>query len=73
MPPGGQFSAAVDTAPRQRLDELGCHENRIYLDYGLTGTNRKRPGLDQALAAVRPTTRSWCRSSIGSPAGVLPG
>jgi len=41
------------TAPRQRLDELGCHENRIYLDYGLTGTNRKPPGLDQALAAVR--------------------
>ena len=26
---------------------------RIYLDRGLTGTNRRRPGLDQALAAVR--------------------
>jgi DNA invertase Pin-like site-specific DNA recombinase len=26
---------------------------RIYLDPGLTGTNRRRPGLDQALAAMR--------------------
>ncbi|TCN29255.1 resolvase-like protein [Kribbella orskensis] len=26
---------------------------RIYLDKGLTGTNRRRPGLDQSLAAVR--------------------
>ena len=26
---------------------------RIYVDHGLTGTNRLRPGLDQALAAVR--------------------
>jgi DNA invertase Pin-like site-specific DNA recombinase len=28
-------------------------EDRIYLDHGLTGTNRDRPGLAQALAAVR--------------------
>jgi DNA invertase Pin-like site-specific DNA recombinase len=35
------------------LRELGVAEERIYLDHGLTGTNRKRPGLDQALAAVR--------------------
>jgi DNA invertase Pin-like site-specific DNA recombinase len=41
------------TAQRQRLAELGVAEKRIYLDHGLTGTNRKRPGLDQALAAVR--------------------
>jgi DNA invertase Pin-like site-specific DNA recombinase len=27
--------------------------SRIYLGKGLTGTNRTRPGLDQALAAVR--------------------
>lgn len=27
--------------------------NRIYLDHGLTGTSRDRPGLAQALAAVR--------------------
>jgi hypothetical protein len=34
-------------------DRLGVAEDRIYLDRGLTGTNRARPGLDQALAAVR--------------------
>ena len=41
------------TAQRDRLRELGVHQKRIYLDHGLTGTNRNRPGLDQALAAVR--------------------
>lgn len=41
------------TAQRERLRELGVAEDRIYLDHGLTGTNRARPGLDQALAAVR--------------------
>lgn len=41
------------TARRDRLRELGVAGDRIYLDHGLTGTSRKRPGLDQALAAVR--------------------
>lgn len=41
------------TAQRQRLTELGVADERIYLDHGLTGTNRARPGLNQALAAVR--------------------
>lgn len=41
------------TAQRQRLAELGVADERIYLDHGLTGTTRARPGLDQALAAVR--------------------
>jgi DNA invertase Pin-like site-specific DNA recombinase len=41
------------TAQRDRLRELGVVEDRIYLDHGLTGTNRKRPGLDQALVAAR--------------------
>lgn len=41
------------TAQRQALHELGVPEDRIYTDHGLTGTNRIRPGLDQALAAVR--------------------
>ena len=41
------------TAQRDRLRELGAAGDRIYLDHGLTGTSRKRPGLDQALAAVR--------------------
>jgi DNA invertase Pin-like site-specific DNA recombinase len=35
------------------LEELGVSLERIYMDRGLTGTTRARPGLDQALAAVR--------------------
>ena len=34
------------TAQRQRLAELGVDADRIYLDHGLTGTKRARPGLD---------------------------
>jgi DNA invertase Pin-like site-specific DNA recombinase len=41
------------TAQRTALAALGVTDDRIYLDFGLTGTKRKRPGLDQALAAVR--------------------
>ena len=41
------------TAQRGILLGLGVPEDRIYLDHGLTGTNRDRPGLAQALAAVR--------------------
>jgi DNA invertase Pin-like site-specific DNA recombinase len=41
------------TAQRDILADLGVPEDRIYLDKGLTGTSRARPGLDQALAAVR--------------------
>ena len=41
------------TAQRQILLGLGVAPDRIYLDHGLTGTNRNRPGLNQALAAVR--------------------
>lgn len=43
-----------DLASQQAaLVELGVSPDRIYTDRGLTGTNRERPGLDQALAAVR--------------------
>ena len=41
------------TAQRQALQDLGVSPDHIYTDHGLTGTNRARPGLDQALAAVR--------------------
>lgn len=41
------------TAQRATLAELGVAADRIYTDHGFTGTNRARPGLDQALAAVR--------------------
>lgn len=40
-------------AQRAALQELGVAADRIYTDHGLTGANRSRPGLDQALAAVR--------------------
>lgn len=35
------------------LRTLGVAKDRIYLDHGLTGANRQRPGLEKALAAVR--------------------
>ena len=40
-------------AQKAALEQLGIAADRIYTDHGLTGTNRLRPGLDQALAAVR--------------------
>ena len=41
------------TAQRCALLALGVAPERIYTDNGLTGRTRARPGLDQALAAVR--------------------
>jgi DNA invertase Pin-like site-specific DNA recombinase len=41
------------SAQRAALEDLGVAPDRIYTDHGLTGTTRARPGLDQALAAVR--------------------
>lgn len=41
------------TAQQEALVKLGVSPERIYTDKGLTGSNRLRPGLDQALAAVR--------------------
>lgn len=41
------------TVQRETLLQLGVAADRIYTDKGFTGTNRTRPGLDQALAAVR--------------------
>lgn len=38
---------------RADLERLGVKPDRIYTDHGLTGTNRDRPGLAQAMAAVR--------------------
>ena len=35
------------------LNALGVNTKRIYVDHGLTGTNRDRPGLREALAACR--------------------
>jgi hypothetical protein len=41
------------TAQRNGLQALGVGDDRIYVDHGLTGTNRDRPGLRLALAACR--------------------
>ncbi len=41
------------TAQRDGLRALGVARERIYVDHGLTGTHRDRPGLREALAACR--------------------
>lgn len=41
------------TSQRDALLRLGVRDSNIYVDHGLTGTNRARPGLREALAAVR--------------------
>lgn len=38
---------------RRALLALGVKETRIYVDHGLSGRNRDRPGLREALAACR--------------------
>jgi DNA invertase Pin-like site-specific DNA recombinase len=41
------------TAQRNGLHALGVGDDRIYVDHGLSGNNRDRPGLRLALAACR--------------------
>ena len=41
------------TAQQNALERLGVRPDLIYTDHGLTGTNRARPGLREALAACR--------------------
>jgi len=41
------------TAQQNALEALGVRSNLIHTDHGLTGTNRARPGLREALAACR--------------------
>ena len=36
------------TAQQDGLAALGAAVDRVYVDHGLTGTNRERPGLRQA-------------------------
>jgi len=38
---------------QEALVKLGVSPERIYTDHGYTGRNKKRPGLQQALAAAR--------------------
>ena len=51
------------TALRDGLAALGFADNRVYVDHGIAGTNRERPGLREALAA--------CRSPITSTAALI--
>jgi len=41
------------TAQRDALAALDVAPDRIYVDHGLTGTNRDRPGPREAMAACR--------------------
>src|SRR5258708_9823709 len=41
------------TAQHDGLTALGVSPTRIYVDHGLTGTTRDRPGLREAMAAGR--------------------
>jgi DNA invertase Pin-like site-specific DNA recombinase len=41
------------TTQRDGLIELGVPAPHIYVDHGLTGTNRELPGLREALAVCR--------------------
>lgn len=41
------------TVQREALAGMGVAADRVYVDHGLTGTNRERPGLREALAACR--------------------
>jgi DNA invertase Pin-like site-specific DNA recombinase len=41
------------TAQRDALLVRGVAAKRIYVDHGLTGANRDRPGLREALAVER--------------------
>lgn len=41
-------------AQKESLRSLGVADERIYVDHGLTGANRDRPGLREALAACYP-------------------
>ena len=42
------------TVQREALQRLGVAEDRIYVDHGLTGAHRSRPGLREAMAACWP-------------------
>jgi Resolvase, N terminal domain len=71
------------TAQREALTVLGVTPERIYFDHGLTGTNRERPGLREALAACRDGGGTACgrrvhagragRAVQGRPLHRLPG
>ena len=58
------------TAQRDGLAALGVAADRIYVDHGLTGANRDRRGLHQALAAYRDGATS-VRAAAAAAAVIL--
>ena len=58
------------TAQRDALTALGVQPDRIYVDHGLTGTNRARPGLREAPGRV--LRRRHPRGDQTRPARSLP-
>jgi hypothetical protein len=60
------------SAQRQIPRELGVAEDRIYLDQGLTGRKRSRPGLDNALAALCEGARWSCPQGAAPVTGLSP-
>jgi len=47
------------TAQRDGLTMLGVALERVYVDHGLTGTNRARPGLRRRWPHAEPATPWW--------------
>ncbi len=52
------------TAQRDGLTRLGVAPERIYVDHGLTGTNRERPGLREAACGVPRAARAEFESDL---------
>jgi hypothetical protein len=55
------------TAQRNGLRMLGVGDDRIYVDHGVTGTNRDRSGLGLALASCPADDTLVVTSRTGSP------
>jgi len=55
------------TAQRDRLREFGVAKERIYLDHGLTGTNRNRAGDTLVVPRLDRLARSVDRRAICVP------
>ena len=55
------------TAQHDGLTALGVSPARIYVDHGLSGTTRDRPGLREAMAACREGDTWWWPSSTPRP------
>jgi DNA invertase Pin-like site-specific DNA recombinase len=60
------------TAQRDALTALGVKRDRIYIDHGLIGTTRDRPGLREALAACRAGD-TLVTTASSAPPGTGPG